>query len=91
MDFLEWHYSKPSLSPSSEQARKHIHEIGLAHKKLHDPYLRTLSYATIFFCPEKRQAIDLDAVLQRAKQYPNKERGKFLERLQKVNSLMLSP
>jgi glutathione S-transferase len=80
MERLEQKHPEPQLLPNNKQQRQQIHDLCIAHEKLHDPYIRTLSYANIFMSEENRGSLDVEYIAHLAQNHPNPERGKFLKR-----------
>lgn len=80
MERLEREHPSPALLPKDSALCLKIHELCKAHEALHDPYIRTLSYANIFMSGNKRDTLDEKRIIELAHHHPNKKRGEFLER-----------
>lgn len=80
MFHLERQYPVPALLPADQQARDLVLQLCHQHEALHDPYIRTLSYYNMFMNAAERDAAEVEHIVQLARNHPNPERGKFLER-----------
>lgn len=80
MERLEAEHPTPPLLPKNKLLRQKIHALCRAHEALHDPHIRTLSYANLFMAGDKRDQLDVEGITALAKKHPNPERGEFLSR-----------
>ncbi|MEM9243541.1 MAG: glutathione S-transferase family protein [Pseudomonadota bacterium] len=82
MLYLDQHYvdADKKLSP---QWADDVENFCRSHEKLHDPYLRTLSYHILFMNPDTITAEDKQRIMTLAPRHPNKQRGEFLLRVVK--------
>lgn len=79
-EYLEEKHPQPAMLPTDPKRREGISELLRSHDALHDPHIRTLSYAQLFMNPEKRKQQDMEELLKLAKNHPNPTRGDFLRR-----------
>ncbi len=73
-----------SSIPTDSELYGQIFQFCKAFEGIHDPYIRLLSYTTLFKNKIKENNPKVERLLKLAKQHPWKERGKFLTRI--INS-----
>lgn len=80
MVHLERKFKTPALWPHDTAKQDEMIAICREMEQLHDPHLRTLSYANVFMATKKQDADKTARVIELAKTHPDAKRGDFLQR-----------